>query len=590
METPSSDSPLRFVSMSEDEKMKRLLLPLLTCSLLAACGTGGTPDTGGVGGGGGTGGATYTVSGDVLLPGTGAQSLSVARSSQPDWNLPHVAGEVLIVGGGTLSTLQLPGMLRRLSVQDTGAAGIQRVQTPAGETDAAFAARLSQQLQAQGQQLAPQGLNAPTVQPNYLYKALSVPNDPGYPTNAGVSVGGALYDQDYLNRINALSGWNAAQAAGDTALVGALTAVLDTGVDFSHPDLQGRLLPGYDFCATADAGGKCLTEDADPSEATNGNGHGTGSAGLIGAIGDNGKGLVGLTWSGRNILPVKVFDDSGNASTVTLAKGVDYSVKQGARVINMSLGLPGTNTDLAVARSIAAAANAGVVLIAAAGNTPDAGIYYPASDPNVMAIGAVAGTDPKASTFNDLACYSARPNGADKQAGKQLDLVAPGGNAGTGTASCFQTSPYDTLVLAPGGYTLSAGTSEAAPQVSGAASLILAVRPDLRGSQVRSVLKSSARAVSGGNLLDVGAAVKAALALPSNTARSYTLSVSAGALSKSFSGTLAPGADSVPYTLSGVPAGQTTLSASLNVGGTVSSGSVSVNVQSDLSGQNIQTR
>ncbi|MGY2893399.1 S8 family peptidase [Deinococcus sp. UYEF24] len=574
--------------------MKRLLLPLLTCSLLAACGTGGTPDTGGTGGGtGGTGGGTgntvtYTVSGDVLLPGNGAQSVSSqsvssAQQAQPNWSLPHVPGEVLIVGAGATgsATFQLPGTLSSLSVQATGAAGIQRVQTPAGETDAAFAARLTQQLAAQ---LAPQGLGTQTgltVQPNYIYKALSVPNDPGYPVNKGVPIGSAtaLYDQDYLVRINALGGWDTVQTVGKTP-VGAVTAVLDTGADFNHPELKGRLLPGYDFA----------NNDSDPSEALGGDvGHGTSSAGLIGANTNNGVGLAGLTWSGQNLLPVKVFDDQGNATTVNLSRAVDYATAQGAKVINMSLGLVGANTDAALAQSIQSASNAGVVLVAAAGNTATDGLYYPASDPNVLAVGAVGQTD-------TLACYSARPTSGQKA----LDLVAPGGNAGTGTSNCFTTSDYDILTLAAtsetnsarvrNGYALRAGTSEAAPLVSGAASLIRAFRPDLSAAQVKAALTGSAKTVAGGKLLDVGAAVKAAAALPQNGARAYTLSVSAGTLSKSFSGTLAAGASSVPYSLSGLPAGQTTLSARLTVGGTVSTGSLSLNVQSDLSGQSIQTR
>lgn len=594
MEASSSDSPLPSASVFEDENMKRLLLPLLTCSLLAACGTGGTPGTDGTGGGGtgggGTGGGTvgavtYTVSGDVLLPGSGTQSLSLAQPAQPNWNLPHVPGEVLIVGAGTTGksgTIQLPGALSSLSVQATGAAGVQRVQTPAGETDAAFAARLAQQLQAQ--QLTSQGLSLQTgltVQPNYIYKTLSVPNDPGYPsvTGAGVTIGGGAYDQDYLGRINALGGWDAVQAAGKTP-VGAVTAVLDTGVDFNHPELKGRLLPGYDFA----------NNTSNPTEALGGDvGHGTSSAGLIGANTNNGVGLAGLTWSGQNLLPVRVFDDQGNATTVNLSRAIDYASAQGAKVINMSLGLSGANTDAALAKSIRSATNAGVVLVAAAGNTATDGLYYPASDPNVLAVGALGRTD-------DLACYSARPTSGQKA----LDLVAPGGNAGSGTSNCFVASDYDILTLAAtseantsrvqNGYALRAGTSEAAPLVSGAAALIRAFRPDLSAAQVKAALTGSAKAVAGGRLLDVGAAVNAAAAMPQNGPRPYTLNVTAGTVSKSFSGTLAAGANSVPYSLSGLPAGQTTLNASLTVGGTVSSGSVVVNVQSDLSGQSIQTR
>ena len=195
------------------------------------------------------------------------------------------------------------------------------------------------------------------------------------------------------------------------------------------------------------------------------------------------------------------------------------------------------------------------------------------------------GTDPKSSTFNDLACYSARPTSGQKA----LDLVAPGGNAGTGTSNCFQSSTHDTLVLAPGGgYTLSAGTSDATPMVSGTAALIFSVRPDLKASQVRSLLRNSARPVTGGKLLDVGAAITAALAMVQNAPRNYSLTVRAGGLNTTVTGTLPAGSDRVPYILSGVPAGQTTLSVSLTVDGKAYTGSFQVLVDGDKSSLDVQ--
>lgn len=561
------------------------MLPLLTCGLLAACG-GVSPAPGG---GGTGGGVTYSVSGDVRLPlsGTGVSTLGLnpQTAATVDWTLPHVQGEVLLVRSGAAGPL--PGRLGTLSVEPVGAAGseisLERVRTPAGETDVAFAARLTRELGGQG--LTPQGLGVQggvLVQPNYIYSALSVPNDPGYPSSdpsKGVQIGNQRYDQDYLTRINAEAGWDAIEAAGKP-LTAAITAVLDTGVDFSHPDLQGRLLPGFDVA----------NNDNDPSEATGGDvGHGTSSLGLIGATGNNAVGITGLTWTGRNLLPVRVFDDAGGATTADLAQGLDYAVAQKAKVVNMSLGLKGANSDAALASRIEAASNAGLVLVAAAGNTPNDGLYYPASDPRVLAVGAVGRAD-------SLACYSARPANGQKP----LDLLAPGGNAGTGTSNCLTGSDYDILTLAASseanssrvqnGYALRAGTSEAAPQVSGAAALIRAFRPDLRASQVNYALTSTAKPVSGGKLLNVGEAVKLAGSLPKNTARAYTLTVSAGSVSKTVTGTLAADATSVPYSLSGLLAGQTTVTARLTATDKTATGSVNLDVQSDLSVQTIQTK
>ncbi|GGR28024.1 S8 family peptidase [Deinococcus ruber] len=550
---------------------------LLTAGLLAGCGpdsttpTDPTTPTNPVN--------TYSVSGTVVLPGLPASAASLgvvtssAAASVPNWSAPHVPGEVLILGSdtGTITTTLSSAGLRNVQV-DAVSGSLQRVITPSGEDDAAFAARLAQA-----------GLR---VQPNYLYSALSVPNDPGYPssTNAGIPIGNNAYDQDYLTRINAQAGWDELAAAG-LQPVGAVTAVLDTGIDAGHPDLQGRLLPGYDFG----------DNDSNPAETTSGDvGHGTESAGIIGASTNNGIGLSGLTWSGQNVLPVKVFSNSG-ATTAALAKGIDYAVAQGAKVINMSLGITlaqlGGTPDPAVTASIQAAVGKNVVLVAAAGNTPDEGLYFPASDPNVLAVGALGQSD-------TLACYSARP----KSGQKALDLVAPGGNAGTGTANCFSGSDYDILGLnarsvpngsrSQNGYGLRAGTSESAPQVAGAASLLRAFRSDLSAAQIKGTLTGSAKAVAGGKLLDVGAAVRLAAALPGTSARAYSLSVQAlqgTTVVKTFSanGTLAAGSSSAPYNVAGLSAGSYTLVASLKVSGQTYTGSSNVSVSANVADKTI---
>ncbi|WP_370657314.1 S8 family serine peptidase [Deinococcus sp. KNUC1210] len=229
--------------------------------------------------------------------------------------------------------------------------------------------------------------------------------------------------------------------------------------------------------------------------------------------------------------------------------------------------------------------------MAAAGNTADEGLYFPASDPNVLAVGALAKTD-------DLACYSARP----KSGQKALDLVAPGGNAGTGTANCFSASDYDILGLdarsvpnsnrSQNGYGLRAGTSEAAPQVAGAASLLRAFRSDLSAAQIKGTLTGSAKTVAGGKLLDMGAAVRLAAALPGTSARAYSLSVQAlqnTTVVKTFSanGTLAAGSSSAPYNVAGLSAGTYTLSATLKVSGQTYTGSSTVTVSGNVTGKTV---
>jgi len=530
--------------------------PALTLSLLTAvlvgCGGTETPDPSG----------SATLSGTVNLP--AAVSLSLAApSGMPDWSRPHVPGRVLVTGTapqtGALSTLSLNG--QQVAVQPVKGTPWQAAVTPAAQSDEGYAA-----------QLASAGY---TVQPDYLYSALTLPNDPGFPGGKGVTVNGSAQTQAYLTRINAASGWQTLQDAAQS-LGGAKVAVLDTGADLAHPDLAGRLLDGYDFG----------DQDSDPSEdATSDAGHGTGTTGLIAALSNNGVGISGLTWTGQTVLPVKVFSGTA-ASTSALTAGLNYAVQRGARVVNMSLGLIGSNPDPALGSAIQAAAQADVLMVAAAGNTAGDGLYYPAADPNVVAVGALGDSD-------DLACYSARPKGSDKA----LDLVAPGGNAGTGTSTCYSFSGTQILTLTTtrnGSYTLEAGTSEAAPLVTGAAALVRAARPDLSAAQVLGVLRNSARTVAGGKLLDVGAAVNLAKVAAAGAARPYTLTVTAlqnGQPVKTFSsaGTLTATQSAVPYSLSGVPVGSVTLQSTLTVNGLAYSGSVNISAVQDQGGVTIGT-
>ncbi|MFC4639626.1 S8 family peptidase [Deinococcus hohokamensis] len=394
--------------------------------------------------------------------------LSVSGPVNADWSAPHVPGRVLVVGTGGLSAQRAVSALSAVQTQAV-VPGLTLAVTPAGESDQAFANRLENT-----------GLK---VQPDYLYRKLAaVVNDPGYPGNNGFQG----ISQDYLPRIRADQAWLFLTACGKTP-AGALTAVLDSGADASHEDLQGRLLPGAAFVGTTAA-----TVDED--------GHGTATAGLIGAATNNAKGLAGVTWTGQNVLPVKVLNSVGEGSTTTLVKGVNYAVSQNAKVINMSLGLTvAGGTDPALDSALTEAAKS-AVLVAAAGNTATEGVYYPASHPKVIAVGAVGASD------GVLACYSGRPN---TQYPRALDIVAPGGAGNCAGATYAQ----QLLVLAPmnqGKYASGAGTSFAAPLVSGVASLMRAANPNLTAEQARTLLLASVNRANGLPLLDANAAVRAA--------------------------------------------------------------------------------
>ncbi|MFB9994656.1 S8 family serine peptidase [Deinococcus oregonensis] len=403
--------------------------------------------------------------------------------SAPNWNAPHVPGELLVThAAGSFSG----GKLSAQAVQALDSVRTQAI-TPT-LTLATVANGKSERVLAE--QLEQAGL---TVQPNFIYQALAVPNDPGY--RSGLEVSGTTVKQTYLTRIRAQAAWDFLAACGKTP-VSAKTAVLDTGADSKHLDLAGRLLSARNYT------GSTVTTDTNDTD-----GHGTAVMGLLGAATNNGEGVAAVTWSGKNLMPYKVLG-AGGGSTAQVARALSDALAQGAQVVNMSFGIvPGAfgqdPGDQVLDTALNAAAKS-AVLVAAAGNTPGDGVYFPASNPNVIAVGAVG-------AGNSLACYSARPTATY---GRALDLVAPGGAGG-----CEGTKLEDNLLVLQltsatslNNYGLSAGTSEAAPLVSGVASLMRAANPALTAPQIRALLLSSANksSVPGYNMLDTLAAVKAA--------------------------------------------------------------------------------
>ena len=227
---------------------------------------------------------------------------------------------------------------------------------------------------------------------------------------------------------------------------GAVVAVVDSGVQADHPDLAGHVGQGYDF----------VQHDATPQD---GNGHGTHVSGIIGAATGNGIGVESVA-PGATIMPVRVLDDSGAGSTDDVARGVDWARTHGADVINLSLGseVPlvgasgGDAFDAAVHRALAA----GIVVVAAAGNNGVPVCEQPAAKDGLLCVGAVDRREQR-SFFSSF--------------GSGLGLVAPGGSGGSSAGmpgedvlSTYKGSTYQEL----------AGTSQAAPHVSGVAALLVA--------------------------------------------------------------------------------------------------------------------
>ncbi len=275
-----------------------------------------------------------------------------------------------------------------------------------------------------------------------------------------------------------------------------VVAVLDSGVDRSHEDL-GAFVPGHNFVD----GGTNTSDD---------NGHGTAVTGTIAAQSGNGKGIAGVCSQCR-IMPVKVLgaDNSGTWSDV--AAGVIWATKHGARVINMSLGLPQGSRSIADAVSYAASHN--VVVIASSGNESSSAPEYPAAYPGVLSVGAVDERGIRYSTSNGNVRYGKWGSNY----GSWVDVDAPGCANSTWPANSSHPS---------GNYTYFCGTSAAAPFVSGLAGLALSYVPTASAAEVVSIIESTAHQTADKNsahgLIDAKAALTTLASLPPGSTVSFT--------------------------------------------------------------------
>jgi hypothetical protein len=318
-----------------------------------------------------------------------------------------------------------------------------------------------------------------TGQPNYYYEAsqssgASLVDSAGLPKPTPVVATAAARPaagdpaQYALRKLNL----NEAHefATGDKIVV----AVIDSGIDLSHPELQGVVAGSYDALGKREAPNK----------------HGTGVAG---AIASHAR-LMGAAPAAR-ILAIRAFGAYGTSAEATsfaILKGIEYAATHEARVINMSFNGP---ADPALSRQLAAAHRRGVVLVAASGNLgPNAAPQYPAADPNVIAVSATDANDKMFKASN---------------VGPYIAVAAPG---------------VDILLPAPDrDYQVTSGTSFAAAYVSGVAALILQRAPGLRPDAVRQILERTAKDLGprgkdpefGAGLVD---AYQAILAVQSNAA------------------------------------------------------------------------
>ncbi|MHB0977119.1 MAG: S8 family serine peptidase [Candidatus Aquicultorales bacterium] len=198
------------------------------------------------------------------------------------------------------------------------------------------------------------------AQPSYIYKALDVPND-------------TYYQNGYQwgpSRLNAEPAWTQSKGTG------VKVAVVDTGVDYNHPDLAGKVIQGYDF----------VNHDSNPMDDE---GHGTHVAGIIGAATNNSLGVAGMGWNAQ-ILAVKVLDEIGQGTPDDIADGIRYAADNGAKIINLSLGGPGTDSTLNDA--VVYARGKGAAVFAATGNDGINIEFSPSNAPGAAGVGATNNT------------------------------------------------------------------------------------------------------------------------------------------------------------------------------------------------------
>jgi subtilisin family serine protease len=267
-----------------------------------------------------------------------------------------------------------------------------------------------------------------------------------------------------LDNINAVKAWPVSTGKG------VVVAVIDTGIDLGHPDLRGRLVPGYNF----------VKRGASPQDD---NGHGTHVAGVIAAATGNGIGIAGVAPNAK-LMPVKVLDATGGGNADAIAAGIRYAADHGAKVLNMSLGedvlLGRVATALGENDGVHAAIDyawrKGAVVVVAAGNSTVPLCSEPAAAEHVVCVGAV-GPDNVRSYYSQgdatsTSAFVCAPGGAGYSAGT--------GSAGIGSVDDETTNilstvgrgtPEDTRKT---GYVALAGTSMATPHVSGVVALQLA--------------------------------------------------------------------------------------------------------------------
>jgi thermitase len=265
------------------------------------------------------------------------------------------------------------------------------------------------------------------AEPNYIKQLDHTPNDPRFVEQTG------------MKRVKVEQGWDLGKGSSTV-----IVAVIDTGVQLNHPDLVGKLVPGFDYS----------DNDADPSDF---DGHGTHCAGNVGAATNNGVGIAGAGYNCK-VMPIKIFP---NATITAVINGIKHAADNGAKVLSMSFG--GYGFAQSEQDAINYAWNKGCVMVASAGNDNTTQAHYPSDMDNVISVGASDDLDQKADFSNF---------------GSGVDVAAPGVNI----MSTYLGSSYAAV----------SGTSMSAPITAGVVGLLVARGGSgTSNATIRSVLENN---------------------------------------------------------------------------------------------------
>ncbi len=332
---------------------------------------------------------------------------------------PAVKGELLVQQALKANPAQFKDTLKAQGAEVLGeipAIRVKRIRVPEKNIDKVKAALAKNP-------------NFSFVEENFLGQGTAVPNDPSFAS------------QWHHSKIMSPSAWDL--GTGSTAIP---IAIIDSGVDPDHPDLMGKLLPGYNFVS-----GNTDTHDV--------LGHGTAVAGSAGALSNNSVGVAGVAWN-NPIMPLVVLNSSNSASYSNIASAITYAVNNGAKVINISIA--GSSSSYTLQNAVNYAWDNGVLVFASAANNNTSARFYPAACTNAVAVAATDSADRKASFSN----Y-----------GDWINLTAPG-------VSILTTSNG-------GGYGYWSGTSFSSPVTAGLAALIWSANPQLSHQQIVEILQST---------------------------------------------------------------------------------------------------